>query len=109
MEGPQHVPNSIRDAPLVVYPELSAIRENRDAKHMFPMKVKVLRHVRSKDWFFLPSWVIHCCVELHVQGWAKVRLPGSVKMRRESCVPLPAGGRRTQLLTLFSQNLVTIL
>ena len=44
-----------------------------------------------------------------LQGWAEVRFQGSVNMRRKSCVLLPAAGGRTQIFTLFSQNLGTVL
>ena len=37
----------------------------------------------------------------NVQGWAKVRIPGSVSMTRKSCVVLPAAGRRMQLFHLI--------
>ena len=41
-----------------------------------------------------------------VQGWAKVRFPGSVKMRGKSCVLLPAAGRTTRkFLYSYSRNL----
>ena len=36
-----------------------------------------------------------------IQGWAKVRFPGSVNMRWKHCVVLPAAGRRTQLFHLI--------
>ena len=36
-----------------------------------------------------------------VQGWAKVRFPGSVNMWWKSCVLLPAAGKRTQLFHLI--------
>ena len=38
---------------------------------------------------------------MSVQGWAKVRFPGSVNMRWKSCVLLPAAGRRTQFFHLI--------
>ena len=41
----------------------------------------------------------------YVQGSAKKRAPGSVNVRRKSCILLPAAGRRTQFFTSYSQNL----
>ena len=38
---------------------------------------------------------------IHIQGWAKVRFPGSVIMRCRICVLLPAAGRRTQFFHLI--------
>ena len=49
---------------------------------------------RNLGTVFLPGPV-------YVQGWAKVRFPGSVNRRGKSCVFLPAAGRRTQLFPLI--------
>ena len=38
---------------------------------------------------------------LDIQGWILCCAPGSVNMRRENCVFLPAAGRKTQFLLLI--------
>ena len=54
-------------------------------------------------------WLGNALIDL--QGWAKVRFPGSVNMRWKICVFLPAAGRKggRVIFASYSQKLASVL